>query len=167
MILSGCGLATKHLYLQHLFSEASLAAAGDALVTRRKTNGGKTVKEKHVTDILRIELQYLEHSVEGKRSKDEVAASQARHQDESEQNSLHQHSNHSSDTANTSCASQATTHPVSNCPEDTLYCFSLNGRKQHQLPYVLSRQLEGRSPSTEEQTEQRTHSSGCVSSMCD
>ena len=55
----------------------------------------------------------------GKRSKDEFAASQARHQDEPEQNSLHQHSNHSSDTANASCASQATTHPVSNCPEDT------------------------------------------------
>ena len=41
----------------NLFSEATeygLTAAGDALVTRRKTNGGKTIKEKHASDICQL-----------------------------------------------------------------------------------------------------------------
>ena len=34
--------------------ESGLVAPGDALVTRRKTNGGKTVKEKHVLDVCQL-----------------------------------------------------------------------------------------------------------------
>ena len=42
-----------------LFSEAmntGLASAGDALVMRRKTNGRKTVKQKHASDIWQLVL---------------------------------------------------------------------------------------------------------------
>ena len=34
--------------------ESGLVAAGDALVTRRKTNGGKTVRGKHASDICQL-----------------------------------------------------------------------------------------------------------------
>ena len=34
--------------------EASLASAGDALVKRIKKNGGKTVKQKHASDIQQL-----------------------------------------------------------------------------------------------------------------
>ena len=40
-----------------LFTEAmdaSLATVGDALVKRRKTNGGKSVKQKHASDIWQL-----------------------------------------------------------------------------------------------------------------
>ena len=75
------------LFLEAL--EAGLASSGDALAQRRKTNGGKSVKQKHITDIW-----YLVHSIRsntsiprtllrnGKRSKEELSSSQARHQGE-------------------------------------------------------------------------------------
>ena len=51
--------------------EAGLASVGDALVKRRKMNCGKTVKQKHVSDlwqlvcsILRTRRQYRERSLE-------------------------------------------------------------------------------------------------------
>ena len=65
-----------------LFSEAresGLTTAGDALVARRKTNGGKTVKGKHASDKSKTALpRTLLRN--GKRSRDEFTASQALHQ---------------------------------------------------------------------------------------
>ena len=67
--------------------ESGLVAAGDALVTRRKTNGGKTVRGKHASDICQLVSSIKNKTViprtllrNGKRSKEEFAASQARHQ---------------------------------------------------------------------------------------
>ena len=73
------------LFLEAL--EASLATSGDTLVQRRKTNGFKLVKQKHITDIW-----HLVHSIRsntlvprtllcnGKRSRAELSFSQAHHQ---------------------------------------------------------------------------------------
>ena len=73
-----------------LFSEArksGLTAAGDALVARRKTNGGKTVREKQASDICQLVGAIKNKTVlprtllrNGKRSRVEFTASQARHQ---------------------------------------------------------------------------------------
>ena len=66
--------------------EAGLATAGDALVTRRKTNGGRTVKGKHASDVCLLVSSIKNKTTiprtllrNGKRSKDELTASQARH----------------------------------------------------------------------------------------
>ena len=66
--------------------ESGLVAPGDALVTRRKTNGGKTVKEKHVSDVCQLVSSIKNRAAiprtllrNGKRSKDEFTASQVRH----------------------------------------------------------------------------------------
>ena len=153
---------TYNTYSQRLNRPVWLLQATLSSQEERPT-GGKLSKEKHVADICQLVSSIKNRTAiprtHGKRSKDEFAASQARHQDESEQNSLHQNSNYSSDTANASCASQATTHPVSNCPEDTS-TTAFRSTVISNIPYVLCRQLEGGSPSTEEQTEQRTHNSG-------
>ena len=68
-------------------TESALTTPGDALVTRRKTNGGKTVKEKHASDICQLVGAIKNKTAiprtllrNGKRSLDEFTASQARHQ---------------------------------------------------------------------------------------
>ena len=66
--------------------EARLVDDGDALVMRKKTNGGKSVKQKHVSDIWQL-VRSIRNKVRvprtllrnGKRSKRELCASQARH----------------------------------------------------------------------------------------
>ena len=67
--------------------EAGLACEGDALVQRRKTNGGKSVKQKHVSDVWHLVCSIRNKTSvprtllrNGKRSKDELCISQARHQ---------------------------------------------------------------------------------------
>ena len=67
--------------------DAGLATVGDALVKRRKTNGGKSVKQKHASDIWQLVCSLKNKTSiprtllrNGKRSKDGLMASQARHQ---------------------------------------------------------------------------------------
>ena len=73
-----------------LFTEAmesGLVSVGDILVKRRKMNSGKTVKQKHVSDIwLLVRAIKSKASIpqtllrNGKLSKGELSASQVRHQ---------------------------------------------------------------------------------------
>ena len=74
-----------------------LTAVGDVIVTRRKTSGGKTVTEKHVSDICHLVSSIKNRTAvprtllrNGKRSKEEFAASQNRHQNESNYTDLDQ-----------------------------------------------------------------------------
>lgn len=67
--------------------EYGLTTAGDALVTRRKTNGGKTMMEKHIADIYLLVSSIKNRTAiprtllrNGKRSKEELTTSQNRHQ---------------------------------------------------------------------------------------
>ena len=107
-----------------LFSEAresGLTTAGDALVARRKTNGGKTVKGKHASDICQLVGAIKSKTAlprtllrNGKRSRDEFTASQARHQVIPRPTVLHQ----SCDTLNASHLSEPDT-PMINVPDDS------------------------------------------------
>ena len=65
--------------------EANLVSLGDALVQRRKTNGGKSVMQKHASDIWQLVCSIKSKTSvprtllkNGKRSKAELCASQAR-----------------------------------------------------------------------------------------
>ena len=59
--------------------ESGLVAAGDTLVAKRKTNGGKTVRGKHASDICHL-VSFIKNKTvipEWNRSKQEFAANQA------------------------------------------------------------------------------------------